>query len=188
MYQKILKEAMEELRLSEFPEMAAHTPEKKWKPGTDCQIETDLEILLPADYVESSAERLLLYRELDDMQKEDALVAFREKLIDRFGPMPQPAEDLIETIRLRWAAARLGFEKIILRNDRFSGYFPENQMHPFYQSENFGNVLNYVKNHPRQCLLREKNGKLNLVLNNVKTINEANRSLGRMTQEFELRK
>lgn len=188
MYQKILKEAMEELRLSEFPEMAEHTPERQWKPGAECQIETDLEILLPSEYVESSAERLLLYRELDDMQEEDALVTFRKKLADRFGPVPQPAEDLIETIRLRWVAARIGFEKIILRKDRFSGYFPENQMHPFYQSENFGNVLNYVKNHPRQCMLREKNGKLNLILNSVKNIDEANKALGRMIEEFAHRK
>lgn len=170
MYQKILREAMEELRLAEFPELASHSPEKQWKPRTDCQIETDLEILLPSDYVESSSERLLLYRELDDMEVEDALVLFRQRLIDRFGPLPEPAQDLIDTIRLRWAAARIGFEKIILRNNRFSGYFPENQMHPFYQSDSFGKILDYVKNHPRKCLLKEKNGKLNLILANVNAI------------------
>lgn len=173
MYQKILKEAMEELRLKEFPEMTGHSPEKQWKPRADCQIETDLEILLPADYVESNAERLLLYRELDELEEEPALLEFRARLTDRFGPLPDPAEDLLNTIRLRWLAAGLGFEKIILRNGRLSGYFPENQSHPFYQSERFGVILEYVKNHPKRCLLRERNGKLNLIFPEVNSVEKA---------------
>lgn len=180
MYQKILFEAMEELRISEFPEMAAHSPEKQWKPRSECQIETDLEILLPAEYVESTAERLLLYRELDEMEEETALKMFQSRLIDRFGPMPEPAEALVSTIRLRWLAARIGFEKIILKNNRLSGYFPENQMHPFYQSDGFGTILEYVKNHPRRCLLREKNGKLSLIFPEVATVIHALEVLGRV--------
>ncbi|MFO7723268.1 MAG: transcription-repair coupling factor, partial [Bacteroidales bacterium] len=173
MYQKILREAMDELRISEFPEMVAHTPDKAWKPRSECQIETDLEILLPADYIESTAERLLLYRELDEMEEEGALSAFREKLTDRFGPLPDPAEDLIQTIRLRWTAAKIGFEKIILKNDRLSGYFPENPQHPFYESDSFGKILDYVKNHPKRCILKEKNGKLNLIFVNISTVSDA---------------
>lgn len=181
MYQKILKEAMHELRISEFPEMADHSPEKQWKPGAECHIETDMEILLPVDYVESSSERLLLYRELDELQDENALVSFKERLSDRFGPLPEPAEELIRTIRLRWIAARLGFEKIVLRNNRFSGYFPESQLHPFYQSERFGSVLDYVKNHPKRCILKEKNQKLNLVIDGISNIDEALIALGNIS-------
>ncbi len=181
MYQKILKEAMEELRTSEFPEMAGRTPGKHWTPGADCQIETDLEVLLPADYVESASERLLLYRELDELQTEETLQAFRTRLIDRFGPLPGPAMDLLHTIRLRWIAARLGFEKIILKNDRLSGYFPENQLHPFYQSEQFGIILDYVKKHPKRCLLKEKNGKLNLILAQITSVKDAATAIGKIS-------
>jgi len=182
MYQKILREAMEELRLSEFPEMAHAAPEKQWQPRSDCQIETDMEILLPADYVESNAERLLLYRELDELQEESTLEAFSNKLTDRFGPLPQPAQDLINTIRLRWAAATWGFEKISLKNSRLSGYFPENQSHPFYQSEQFGRVLDFVKTHPKRCILKEKNGKLMLIITNVTSVKEAIGALHKMEQ------
>jgi transcription-repair coupling factor (superfamily II helicase) len=87
--------------------------------------------------------------------------------------LPDAAEDLLNTIRLRWLAAGLGFEKIILRNDRLSGYFPETQNHPFYQSERFGIILEYVKNHPKRCLLRERNGKLNLIFPDVSSVVKA---------------
>jgi transcription-repair coupling factor (superfamily II helicase) len=173
MYQKILREAMEELRISEFPDMVERSPEKAWKPRAECQIETDLEILLPADYIESTAERLLLYRELDEMEQEQELIIFKNKLTDRFGPLPPPAEDLLRTIRLRWIAAKLGFEKIILKNNRLSGYFPENPQHPFYESNSFNTILDYVKNHPKRCVLKEKNGKLNLILINVSSVSDA---------------
>jgi len=180
MYQKILKEAMQELRMAEFPELADHSPEKRWKPGKECQIETDLEILLPPDYVEASGERLLLYRELDELDDEEALQAFAGRLSDRFGPMPAEAEALLQTIRLRWLAASLGFEKIVLKNNRFNGQFPENQMHPFYQSEGFGSILEFVKNHPRRCLLKEHNGKLNLIFPEVFSVQQALEVLGRI--------
>lgn len=180
MYQKILHEAMEELRISEFPDMADHSPEKRWKPRKECMIETDLEILIPPEYVESSFERLTLYRELDEMEEESALKTFAATLTDRFGPIPEQAEALLSTIRLRWLAAKTGFEKIILKNNRLTGHFPENQLHPFYQSDGFGAILEFVKNHPRQCLLKEHNGKLSLIFPEVSTVQRALEVLGRM--------
>jgi transcription-repair coupling factor (superfamily II helicase) len=177
MYQKILKEAMEELRAAEFPELMQHAPEKQWKPGSECLIETDLEILLPADYVESTAERLLLYRELDDVLNEESLESFRQKCMDRFGPLPPPAEDLVNTIRLRWLAAKMGFIKISLRNNRLSGYFPDSQDHPFFQSEQFGALLEYVKTHPRRCNIKQKNGKLYLTLTSIGSVDDAIKAL-----------
>lgn len=183
MYQKILKEAMEELRLSEFPHMADHAPDKQWKPRNDCFIETDMEILLPGDYVESNSERLLLYRELDELVDEAALEQFQGKLIDRFGPLPEPASALIHTIHLRWTAARLGFEKISLKNNRLRGYFPENQEHPFYQSDRFGYILDFVKRHPKRCVLKEKNGKLMLIIDKIPSVENALKAMHALDEQ-----
>ena len=133
MYMKILNEAIEELKASDFKDVYQHEANQsksnafKGSHGfnwvSDCQIDTDLEILFPDEYIQQITERLILYRELDETETEEQLIAFEKNLIDRFGPIPQPAKDLIKTIQLRWKAIEAGFEKIILKNNRFVGYF-----------------------------------------------------------------
>ncbi|MCX6291145.1 MAG: transcription-repair coupling factor, partial [Bacteroidetes bacterium] len=173
MYHKILDEAIAELKETDFSEIFRE--EIQHKPFvTDCQIDTDLEILLPTDYVNSVTERLVLYKELDGMQEEKSLVEFESKLLDRFGPLPQPAKELIATIRLRWLAEKLGFEKIILKNQRMIGYFVSNPTSHFYQSEVFSKMLKFVQSQSKKCKLKEDKMKLSLSVMNIPGVEAAN--------------
>ncbi len=173
MYHKILDEAIEELKETDFSELFKE--ENKLKPFvSDCQIDTDMEILLPTDYVNSVTERLVLYKELDSLDEEQSLVAFEEKLLDRFGPLPQPAKELIATIRLRWLAEKLGFEKLILKNQRLIGYFVSNPTSHFYQSEIFSKMLKFVQSQSKKCKLKEDKLKLSLSVMNIPSVDEAN--------------
>ena len=139
----------------------------------DCQIETDMEILLPDLYINNTTERLSLYKELDNINTEDQLLKFQERLIDRFGPVPPETQELIHTIRLRWLAKELGIEKLVLKNGVLVGYFVHNQDSPYYQSEMFSAVLRYVQNNPKACRIKESNAKLTLTFQNVITILDA---------------
>lgn len=169
-YQKILDEAIRELKETEFGNLFKHE-----KAGfvTECIIETDMEILLPSDYIESGSERIKLYSELDNINKDEDLMKFTDKLIDRFGPLPKQAFDLINTIRLRWVARDLGLEKIVLKNNMLTAYFVSDQSSAYYNSDAFSTIISYVQNHPRQCRMKETNGKLILILSNIKTVNVA---------------
>ncbi|MFM2136046.1 MAG: transcription-repair coupling factor [Bacteroidota bacterium] len=180
MYQKILDEALQELKETEFAELYKEEIAEKKKFVADCQIDTDLEILLPTDYVNSVTERLILYRDLDAIQDEERLEAFATQLRDRFGPMPQPAVELLDTIRLRWIAEELGFEKIILKNRKFVGHFISNPASPFYQSEAFSRVLRYVQSHAQNCKMRQDRDRLSVSISPVASIQEANRLLQHM--------
>jgi transcription-repair coupling factor (superfamily II helicase) len=176
MYHKILDEAISELKETEFADVfVAEREERKYV--TDCQIDTDLEILLPSDYVNSVSERLLLYKELDSLEIEEKLVEFEERLRDRFGPLPRPAVELLSTIRLRWIAEKTGFEKILLKNKRFIGYFVSNPASPFYQSETFSGILKYVQRNSSKLRLKEDKGKLSLTLKDVETVDDARKAL-----------
>jgi transcription-repair coupling factor (superfamily II helicase) len=173
MYHKILDEAVQELKETDFA--AIFKEEVKSKPFVhDCQIDTDLEILLPTDYVNSVTERLILYKELDSIEDETALVAYAEKLRDRFGPLPKQATELIDTIRLRWMAEKLGFEKIVLKNQRLIGYFVSNPTSHFYKSEVFSNILRFVQVNQKRCRMKEDKNKLTLSISNIETVNDAN--------------
>jgi transcription-repair coupling factor (superfamily II helicase) len=176
MYHKILDEAVQELKETEFAELfSAEVHERKFV--TDCQIDTDLEILLPANYVNSVSERLLLYKDLDSISTEEKLVEFADHLRDRFGPFPQPALELLDTIRLRWIAEKLGFEKILLKNKRFIGYFVSNPTSPFYQSEIFSGILKYVQKNAGKSRLKEEKSKLSLTIRDISNVGDAIRSL-----------
>jgi len=129
---------------------------------------------LPTDYVNSVTERLLLYKELDNLDEDKSLIAFEERMIDRFGPLPKPAKELIETIRLRWLAEKLGLEKLILKNQRLIGYFVSNPTSHFYQSEVFAKMLKFVQSQSKKCKLKEDKLRLSLTIMNVKSIEEAN--------------
>lgn len=178
-YQRILNEAILELKEEEFSdlfeqEMAtanSQTSNSKWV--TDCQLESDLEIGFPPEYIENISERITLYRELDNLTNETALSVFTKNLIDRFGTLPPQAQELLSVVRLRWICMRLGIEKVVLKQDKMIIYFPSNLASPYYQSDTFGNILTYITQNFRRCQVRDLNGKRSAVINNVKSIGEA---------------
>ncbi|MCF8368457.1 MAG: transcription-repair coupling factor [Bacteroidales bacterium] len=171
MYHKILDEAIMELKETEFKDL--YTQETHQDYVRDCQIETDLALLFTDDYITNITERLSLYKELDNIQEEVELQQFRLKLIDRFGPMPPQTEELIQTIRLRWLAKDLGFEKIIMKNERMTGYFISNQESPYYQSEKFTKILRFVQANPRLVRMKESKDKLSMTFLHVDTVSKA---------------
>ena len=179
MYHKILDEAVQELKDTEFAGVFEETSTPR-KFVSECQIDTDLEILLPANYVNSVSERLLLYKELDSLSSEEEIVNFEEKLRDRFGPLPIPGAALLATIRLRLLAEKLGFEKILLKNKRFIGYFVTNQASPFYQSEVFSKILKFVQVNTQKVRLKEEKKKLSLTIRDIDSVEAANEQLKKL--------
>jgi len=178
MYHKILDEAIRELKETEFKDIY-HTEEPR-EFVRDCQIETDLEILIPDDYISNITERLSLYKELDGLEGEEPLMAFQARLIDRFGPIPKQTAELVNTLRLRWKARAIGFEKLVLKNNNLICHFIRNQESAYYQSAAFTRVLNFVKNHPTQCYMREANDKLTMTFPGVNSVNKALAAIGEM--------
>ncbi len=171
MYHKILDEAIMELKENEFKDV--FKDEKHVEFVKECLIETDLEILVPDHYITNITERLSLYKELDNIQSEEVLLEFQKKLIDRFGPVPKQTAELLNAIRLRWLAKKIGFEKIILKNKKLTGYFISKQDSPYYQSEKFTQVLKFVQQNPSLCRMREAKDKLTLTFFNVETVEHA---------------
>ena len=190
-YQKILNEAMAELRnetdfsRNEEGERRKENTSGKGKSRSsilvppssdwvaDCTLESDLEMYFPDQYVPSDSERMLLYRELDNIRNAQELEAYRQRLTDRFGTIPDVGEELISVVPLRHYGKKLGCEKIMLKQDRMFLYFVSNPDSPYYQSEAFGRVLDYVGNNVRRCNLREQNGKRSMVITDVSTVKEA---------------
>ncbi|MDR0969545.1 MAG: transcription-repair coupling factor [Lentimicrobiaceae bacterium] len=170
-FHKILDEAILELKESEFRDIFPEQEKKIFV--SDCVIESDMEILLPNDYVQSTSERISLYSELDRIQKEDDLQQFTEKLIDRFGAIPPQTNALLNTVRLRWLARELGFEKLLLRNKMLTAYFVSNQGSPYFQTKTFAQILQYAQANPKITKLKEINNKLLLYLNDVNDVNKA---------------
>jgi len=178
MYHKILDEAILELKENEFKDL--YKDDYHADLARDCQIETDLALLITDDYVTNITERLSLYKELDNIQEDLELQQFRLRLIDRFGPVPPQTEELIHTIRLRWIAREIGFEKLILKNERMTGYFISNQESLFYKSEKFTSVLMFVQQNPALCRMREAKEKLLLTFERIRTVEEAIGVMGRI--------
>lgn len=178
MYHKILDEAIQELKETDFRDLFPEDDESKFV--RDCQIDTDLEMRIPDNYVTNIAERLNLYKELDDISTEEKLLSYGEHLRDRFGPVPEQVTELMHTIRLRWKAKQLGFEKIVLKNKMLKGYFVSNQDATFYKSRTFSSIISYVQEHPRACKLKEEKGKLSLTLLNADSIRQADLQLSRI--------
>ena len=181
-YQKILNQAMAELR-NENPIIVE---ESKPNPANavlaidfvdDCALESDIEMYFPDQYVPSDSERMLLYRELDNLANsnhlDNDLDAYRKRLIDRFGTIPDVAEELINVVPLRVLGKQLGIEKIMLKQQKMFFYFVSNPDSPYYQSEAFGRILDYVSKHPRQCNFREANGKRSVVISEVSTVKQS---------------
>ncbi len=181
MYHKILNEAIEELKESDFRELFAAEAEEKQEYVRECTIETDLEVLLPDDYVTSGTERLVLYKELNELQSEEELAAYRSRLEDRFGPVPPCVDELISTITLRRMAKAFGIEKLILKQSRMVCHLVSNQQSPFYQSGNFMKLIQYVQTFPRRATLKETPERLSLSIANVKSIATALEQLRLLT-------
>lgn len=173
MYQKILNEAIEELKESDFKELFAHEQEESREYVKECQIETDLEVLLPDSYVTSISERLLLYKELNALSTEEELDRYRNRLIDRFGPIPRATEELIETITLRQMAKDFGIEKLVLKGEKMICHLVSNQQSPFYTSPNFTKVIRFTQNHATESKLKETPDRLSLVVEKTKSIRSA---------------
>ncbi len=177
-YQKILTQAVTELKNDEFQDLyAEQIAQGEAISGDDfvddCAVESDLEMYFPDNYVPGSSERMLLYRELDNIERDEELEAYRQRLIDRFGPVPRQGEELMLVVPLRRVGRRLGCEKIILRQGRMQMQFVSNTQSAFYQSAAFGRVINYIGYHPRRCNLKEKNGKRSTVVSQVASVKEA---------------
>ena len=179
-YQKILTEAVRELKNDEFADLLA---DEQRADGSgqisgeqfveECQLESDLELLLPADYVTGSSERMLLYRELDGLTLDTEVAAFRERLEDRFGPVPPETEELLRVVALRRMAARLGVEKVFLKGGRMTLFFVSNPDSPYYQSQAFGRVIAYMMQFTRRCDLREQNNRRSMVVKEVASVEQA---------------
>lgn len=170
MYQKILNEAIQELKETEFKDMYE---DLEGAFVADCIIETDLELLIPDDYVSNIAERIHLYKELDGLDTKKEIEAFELQLIDRFGPVPAATKEMIKAIQLRWLAKDIGLEKVVLKQKKLICYFVSNQDSPYYQSPTFTKVLNFVQANPRLCKMKEKKDRLSLVFENVVSVSQA---------------
>ena len=170
-YHKILDEAIAELKDTEFQDIFDREEEKSFV--TDCTIETDMEVRFPADYIGSTQERVSLYSELDHTKTEEALMKFTDHLIDRFGPIPKQVNDLLNTVRLRWIAKDLGFEKIVLRQHNMTAYFVSNQESRYFESATFQKLMQYIMSHPKRTAVKEANDKLQLTVKEVSTVTQA---------------
>jgi transcription-repair coupling factor (superfamily II helicase) len=174
-YQRILNEAILELRENEFKDLYPVKEEEQTMKQYigDCQIDTDLEILLPDEYINNVSERIRLYRELDNIPDEKGLSAFENTLIDRFGTIPAQTIELLNVVRLRWRALNLGMEKIIMKNSTMIIYFIQDPKSQYYQSAVFGNVLNFVQRMGRRVVLKEENLRLSLRIPEIKNVKTA---------------
>lgn len=177
-YQKILNEAVHELKTDEFAELYA---EEIKGDGIitgeqfvdECQVESDLELLLPADYVTGSSERMLLYRELDGLTLDKDVDAFRARLEDRFGALPAETQELLRIVPLRRLAARQGIERVFLKGGRMTLFFVANPESPYFQSQAFGKLIDYMMKYTRRCDLRDQNGKRSMVVKDVSNVETA---------------
>ena len=172
MYQKILNEAVQELKETEFKDLyASETSDSLFVD--ECQIDTDMEILIPDDYVNSISERLQLYKDINTIENEQELKIFEEQITDRFGATPPPVEKLLDSVRLKWIARDLGFEKVILKSQKMIAYFVANPQSTFFESESFKNIISFIKDNPKSCQMKERNNKLSLVFEKIDLIGKA---------------
>lgn len=176
-YQKILTEAVNELKNEEFADIYHDTEGEEKIEGDnfveDVQIESDLELLFPSIYIPNDSERISLYRELDNMHRETDILNFVSRLEDRFGKIPKEGQELIMVVRLRRVAKRLGLEKVVLKSGRMSLHLISNPDSPYYQSKAFDRLLAYIQNNPRRCELKEKNNKRSIAIKNVEDVETA---------------
>ena len=177
-YQKIMNEAIDELKENEFKDLYLEENNLETKEYVkDLQIDTDFELLFSDEYINNVSERLSLYNELGAVKNEEELIVFQNKLIDRFGPMPPRAKALMNSIRIKWIATRIGIEKLVMKQGKMIGYFISDQQSDYYQSNRFHKVLQFVQKHPNLCKMKEKQTpaglRLLLTFDNVKNTRTA---------------
>jgi transcription-repair coupling factor (superfamily II helicase) len=182
-YQKILSEAIEELKENEFKELY-NTDVVKTKHVSDVTIDTDFELLFPDDYINSVTERLALYSKLNNVENEEQLQAFEKELIDRFGALPDQAQDLLTSIKIKWIASRIGLEKIVMKQGKFIGYFIADQASSFYQTDTFSYLLQAVQSNSKILQLKEKQTRsglrLLLKMDAIKSVDQAFENLNKV--------
>ena len=171
MYNKILDEAVQELKDDEFGDLFADDKDRKYVTFT--QIDTDLEVLIPDEYVTNISERYNLYNDIAKLKNETELQAFEQELVDRFGPIPAPVFELFNTLRLQWLGKEIGLEKISYKKETLKGFFVSNTKSSYYQSEQFGKVLAFVQRHASISNLKEVKGQLRIAISNVNSIEYA---------------
>ncbi len=180
-YQRILQEAMFELKEADGEEIRNETEKVPQAPNlnhlkpyvSDFMIDTDLEIMFPDEYISNIPERIRLYKELNEIDSEELLLLFERKLIDRFGPIPPPAEALLDIVRIKWIAIKIGIEKILLKNTLLIAYFISDQNSHFYSSALFVSIMNYVNRKLKQMTMKQKGAKLSLTVYNVGSVKSA---------------
>jgi transcription-repair coupling factor (superfamily II helicase) len=182
-YQKILDEAIRELKEEEFKDLYQEEREKDGAYVTDCILETDLEILIPDAYITDIAERLSIYRDIDNLTDEAALLRYRDALIDRFGPLPEQTETLLDAVRLRWMARDIGFEKLTIKAGKLIAFFTPNEASMYFESSAFNRVLDFIKSNPAGYKMYEKNGQLRLAVHPVSEVNQAIAALSPLTTQ-----
>jgi transcription-repair coupling factor (superfamily II helicase) len=193
-YQRILNEALIELRESEFRESPSAEAnmtvpikqEQERKYISDFQIDTDLEIMFPDEYISNISERIRLYKELNEIESEEALCSFEKKLIDRFGQIPPPAQALLDIVRIKWIAVKIGIEKILLKNNLLIANFLSDPNSQFYRSSLFVSIMNYVNRKQKQMNMKQKASKLSLTINDVKSVKVAIRALNEILESAQV--
>ncbi len=178
-YQKILSEAIDELKEKEFKDLYAQS-DKNFKTRNfvkEVVIDTDFELLFPDDYINNITERLNLYTKLNEVKDEKGLQNFEKELVDRFGELPIPVIDLLDSVRIKWIAITMGLERVVMKKGKLVGYFVSDQQSDFYQSPAFGKVLQFVQNNSQQVVMKEKNTRnglrLLLTINKVTSVKRA---------------
>jgi transcription-repair coupling factor (superfamily II helicase) len=182
-YHKILDDAIQELKETDFKDLfAAELAEKAKLIVQDCVIETDLEILIPDNYVNNTSERLQLYSRLDNIKDEPQLEKFSKEIVDRFGALPPSVIELVNSVRLRWLGEKLGFEKLTLKNEKLRAYFISHN-DEYFNSDTFGKILTFVQTHPRKCKMKDSAGKAMLLVEDIKSVDSAIDLLSQMTDQ-----
>jgi len=189
-YHRILNEAMMELKTGEFQDL--FEDENAEASGafldltyvSDCNIDTDLQLLFPDKYISSVSERMLLYRELDNMENEEMVQLFEKGLIDRFGPIPESSRELIDVVRLRWIAISLNIERIILKESKMACYLPSDPASNYYQSTHFQKLMQWIVQNPSKCRVKEGKGKLSINFSDIKTLRKAVSMLKMITEKI----
>jgi transcription-repair coupling factor (superfamily II helicase) len=190
-YQRILNEAMAELRETEMTDAGFEAKKEEKHTGeitekqyvSDFQIDTDLEIMFSDEYISNISERIRLYRELNEIGNEDSLREFERRLTDRFGPVPQTALELLDIVRIKWIAVKLGIEKILLKNNVLIAYFISDQNSPFYRSQLFISIMNHVNRHHKRMIVRQKESKLSLTITDMTSVKSAIQILNEILTE-----
>lgn len=173
-YHKILDDAVKELKNSKFKELFEGEIKAGELENTECQLETDFDVLIPPSYISNISERLGIYNDIDNLKTQTELISFRDSIIDRFGSLPEQIENLFKLVKIRWLAETIGFEKLTIKNNILKAYFVSSQQSAYFQSDKFGKVLDFVKVFPKKGHLKQIKDKLLFTKPNISTINDAN--------------